>query len=290
MKKPRGKTGPTTEHGKSISSRNASKHNCTSQQLIVPGENADDFAALLHSVTLEYQPETEMQNTITLQAARTAWDLARANREFDKSQQALYLVQENMREWNAEQHAEFDRMLRYRTKAERAHARAFLAAEYLRKLRLQAQQRAYWEKFQDARLAQADRRITLSSARASPPAERVPKESKSKESKPLPWPVTPVPLSQAIEIRVSEGTVSIQVHPSAEEMRRQSDAASPAAPVLRRFEFPDGIPSEYAWINAPGVLRTGIVRTQRFDSVQAWRAHVDWEAVSGTGRFLAVRR
>jgi len=294
MNKPRGTTGPTTEQGKRVASRNAAKHNCTSKSLIVKGENPDDFAALLHSLTREYQPETEMQQTTVMEAARAAWDLARVNREFDKSQQALYDSEENMRQWTTEQHAECERMLRYRTRAERAYARALQAVEHLRKLRLQAEQRAYWEKFNDTRLAQADRRIALSAMRASQTVERVPKEPRAPKEKegdrhPLPWPEPLIPLSQAIEIRVLDGLISAAVHPSAQEMRQQADVAAPGAPVLRRFEFPDGIPAEYAWVNQPGVSRSGIVWTQSFETVQAWRAHVDREAAGGTGRFLAVK-
>jgi len=59
--KARAKTGPTTDQGKQISSRNASKHNCTSTRLIVKGEDPAASAAPLESLTAEYQPETEGQ-------------------------------------------------------------------------------------------------------------------------------------------------------------------------------------------------------------------------------------
>jgi hypothetical protein len=70
MKTPRGSTGPTTDRGKQISSQNASKHHCNSTQLIVGDEDPPEFDALLDSLTAEYQPETEMQKTTVMQAAR----------------------------------------------------------------------------------------------------------------------------------------------------------------------------------------------------------------------------
>jgi len=257
----------------------------------VPGENPEQFTALIESLTAEYQPETEMQKIVVDEAARAIWELARVNREFDKSQQELYSKQQNMRDWDAGQHAEFERMLRYRTKAERAYGRAFQAVEYLRKLRLQAQQRAFWEKLQEAKLDQGDRRIKLSTARmkqTTEPKEREPKE-KDKAPRPIAWPAPLVPLSQVIEVRVSQGIVSVNVHPSAEEMRQHADAAAAGAPVLRRFEFPDGVPPEYAWVNEPGMTRSGIVWTQRFDSVQSWRTHADREAANAEGGFLPAK-
>jgi len=40
-------TGPVTDTGKEISSRNALTHGGTSEKLIVPGERQEDFDALL---------------------------------------------------------------------------------------------------------------------------------------------------------------------------------------------------------------------------------------------------
>jgi hypothetical protein len=295
MQKPRGKTGPTTEQGKQISSRNAAKHNCTSTQLIVQGEDPAAFTALLESLTSEYQPETQMQQIIVGEAARAAWELARANREFDKSQTKLYGQQPDMCEWDAAQQSEFERMLRYRTRAERAYGRALQAVEYLRKLHLQAEQRAFWENLQAERLELSKQRLNLAVARmqkASEPkvnrneAEKLAQEEEKAARRRL-WAETPVPLSQIIEIRVLDGVTAIRIHPLAEDMLQSAARADPHAQVVRRFEFPHGVPAEYAWMNeSPDIGRDGIVWEQRFFTVNAWRAHVAREAATAPGHFL----
>jgi hypothetical protein len=161
MHQARGRTGPITERGKQIASRNAAKHNCTSSSLIVGGEIQADFDALLESLVSEYLPETEMQRIRVQEAARATWELHRAHREFDKSQVRLYQQQPNMCDWTATQQAELTRMARYRTRAERAYHRALQSVECLRTMRLRAEQRAFWENLQTAKLDLSERRHGL---------------------------------------------------------------------------------------------------------------------------------
>jgi hypothetical protein len=296
MKTPRGSTGPTTDRGKQISSQNASKHHCTSTQLIVGDEDRAEFDALLDSLTAEYQPETEMQKTTVMQAARAVWHLDRVNREFDKSQQHLYKEQPNMFEWNAAQQAEFERMSRYRTSAERAHGRARQGVEALRKLRLQAGQRAFWENLQQQRLDLSKQRLQLSTARLEHTVQQTEQTQKEKEPKEKDKTTQPdlshgpMHLSQEIEIRVLDGIVSYRIYPQAADMQQRADRADAGVGVLRCFEFPDGIPAEYAWVNQPEIAHKGIVWEQFFDSVDAWRAHVALESAAGPDRYLAKRR
>ena len=236
MKTPKKTTGPATDRGKQISSQNAAKHNCTSTQLIVGDEVPAEFDALLDSLTAEYQPETEMQKTTVMQAARAVWHLARVNREFDKSQQNLYKEQANMYEWNAAQQAEFERMSRYRTRAERAHGRAWQGVEALRKLHLQAEQRAFWENLQQERLDLSKQRLQLSTARLEHTVqqkeqtqnEKAPKEKeKDKAAKPVLW-HEPMHLLQEIEIRLLDGVVSHRIYPHAEDCSSAQIAPTPA--------------------------------------------------------------
>jgi hypothetical protein len=267
MNKPRGKTGPTTEQGKRISSQNASKHNCTSMCLIVKGEDPAAFAALLESLIAEYQPETEGQHITVHEAARAAWELARANREFDKSQHKLYKQQPNMREWNAEQQAEFERMLRYRTRAERSYGRGLKAVEYLRKLHLQAQQRAFWENLQTERLALSKQRLQLSISRlkkATKPNQR--------------------PKEKAAAAQPSSGFVHF-THSLTEDQREQTDLSTAAAQAVHRFEFPDGVPAAHALVNAPDIQHKQVAWEQRFETLYALRANVNRVAASAPGHF-----
>jgi hypothetical protein len=183
MPKPRGTTGPTTEAGKQIASRNAAKHNCTSTSLIVPGENQAEFDTLLESLIAEYRPETEMQQIRVNEAARATWELQRAHREFDKSQVRLYGEQPNMCDWSPKQQAEEVRMSRYRTRAERAYHRALHSVECLRTMRLRAEQRAFWENWQEAKLDLSKQRLQLSVERfeqtAAPQKPKQEAETKS---------------------------------------------------------------------------------------------------------------
>ncbi|HEY1948674.1 MAG TPA: hypothetical protein VGG97_16815 [Bryobacteraceae bacterium] len=213
--------------------------------VIVKGEDPEAFTALHESLTAEYQPETQMQQIIVMEAARAAWELARANREFDKSQQKFYDRQENMHEWDAAQQAEFERMFRYRTRAERAYARGLQAVEYLRKLRLQAEQRAFWENLQTERLELSKQRLDLAVARmqkASEPkvnrkeAEKLAQEEEKAARRRL-WAEEPVPLSQIIEIRMLDDGTSIQTHPLAEDMLSDCGPGEPkrVPPALLRI-------------------------------------------------------
>jgi hypothetical protein len=161
MPTPRRATGPTTEHGKQIASRNAAKHNCTSMSLILPGETQAEFDALLENLIAEYRPETEMQQIRVSEAARATWELHRIHREYDKSQFRLYAEQPNMCDWTPKQQAEGDRMARYRTRAERTYNRALQSVECLRTMRLRAEQRAFWEDLQLSNRDLSERRLQL---------------------------------------------------------------------------------------------------------------------------------
>jgi hypothetical protein len=218
MPKPRGTTGPTTEAGKQIASRNAATHNCTSTSLIVPGETQAEFDALLESLSAEYRPETQMQQIRVNEAARATWELQRAHREFDKSQVRLYREQPNLCDWSPKQQSEGDRMSRYRTRAERAYHRALQSVECLRTMRLRAEQRAFWENLQDAKLDLSERRLQLTIQRfeqtQAPKQETQPKPVKlTKQEPPTPkhqaapraaWPDQPSTASPLLGHRTPE--------------------------------------------------------------------------------------
>jgi hypothetical protein len=237
-----------------------------------------------------------MQKTTVMQAARSVWHLARVNREFDKSQQNLFKKQADMFEWNAAQHAEFERMSRYRTRAERAHRRAWQGVEALRKLQLQASQRTFWENLQQERLDLSKQRLQLSAARLEQTAqqkeqaqkEKEPKE-KDKTTKSNPW-HEPLHLLQEIEIRLLDGIVSHHIYPQPDDMQQRATRADAGVGVRRCFEFPDGIPAEYAWVNQSDIIRKGIVWEQFFDSIEDWRAHLALESAAGPDRYLPKRQ
>ena len=53
-----GPTGPRTPEGKAISSATSLKHGLASGRLIIPGEDRDDFEALLNDLVAEHAPAT----------------------------------------------------------------------------------------------------------------------------------------------------------------------------------------------------------------------------------------
>jgi hypothetical protein len=183
-------------------------------------------------------------------------------------------------------------MLRYRTRAERTYGRRWQAVEYLRKLRLQAQQRAFWENMQEEQLSLSKQRLKLSTTRTQQAQEarheaKEEKKEKDKPAKAISWPAQIVPFSQVIEIRVLEGAISMRVYPLTEHLLLGVDIAQTGTEVLRRFEFPDGVPAQYAWVNAPDIRHKGIIWEQHFETIQTWRAHLDWEAANAApGHFL----
>jgi len=113
------------------------------------------------------------------------------------------------------------------------------------------------------------------------------KKEKDKPAKAISWPAQIVPFSQVIEIRVLEGAISMRVYPLTEHLLLGVDIAQTGTEVLRRFEFPDGVPAQYAWVNAPDIRHKGIIWEQHFETIQTWRAHLDWEAANAApGHFL----
>jgi hypothetical protein len=157
----------------------------------------------------------------------------------------------------------------------------------LRKLHLQAEQRAFWENLQAERLALSKQRLKLSTERmqkaSEPKAEPKEKDEPTSVSR---WPVPILHLYQVIEIRILDGSLSIRSHPATEDLLSDADHSGPGVGVRRCFEFPDGVPAEYAWINGPDILHAGIIWKQIFEDVHLWRAHVEREAATAPGHFL----
>jgi hypothetical protein len=75
-----GPTGPRTPGGKATSSANSLKHGLASGRLIIPGEDAADFEALLSDLTGDHAPATETEQLLVQQMAQSWWLLQRAIR------------------------------------------------------------------------------------------------------------------------------------------------------------------------------------------------------------------
>jgi hypothetical protein len=123
--------GPKTLEGKARSARNALKHGLRAQKYVVlPDEDAAEFAALEAALVEELAPEGALQNILAERIARAAWRLERAERlEVELFEERRYLDGGPglalIRDGNSTR--SFDTLLRYRGAA---------LAEFMRSLRM----------------------------------------------------------------------------------------------------------------------------------------------------------
>jgi hypothetical protein len=82
-------TGPTTEAGKSTSSRNGVKHGLASARICTDWENREDYLALQSSLIEEYKPTTTTEELLVRDMAKFHWLTDRAitmqTQEIEKS-------------------------------------------------------------------------------------------------------------------------------------------------------------------------------------------------------------
>ena len=66
-------TGPATAEGKAVSSQNAMKFGFTSQQVVLPFEDATQFEAMHASLTRELKPGTDIECMLVDEMAAAQW-------------------------------------------------------------------------------------------------------------------------------------------------------------------------------------------------------------------------
>ncbi|HEY6990658.1 MAG TPA: hypothetical protein VH369_19840 [Bryobacteraceae bacterium] len=137
MEKLHPQTGPVTDTGKEISSRNALTHGGTSEKLIVPGERQEDFDALLNNLLEEYSPETPGARNLVEDAALARWFLWRRQRAFNSVESALYAEQADPAAWPPEAFHKLALLDRYKTAAERSLTRVLQNLSGLRRAKKQ---------------------------------------------------------------------------------------------------------------------------------------------------------
>ncbi len=69
-------TGPTSEQGKAVSSRNAVKHNLCSKKLT--GSDLEEFNEIRAKLDAEWEPQTETERLLLAQMALSQWRMDRA--------------------------------------------------------------------------------------------------------------------------------------------------------------------------------------------------------------------
>jgi hypothetical protein len=65
--------GPKTAAGKAISSQNALRHGLVASTILIEGESAERFEALLASLVAEYEPKTETEMQLIENMAVCKW-------------------------------------------------------------------------------------------------------------------------------------------------------------------------------------------------------------------------
>jgi hypothetical protein len=170
---PNASTGPRTEEGKAVSSRNAVKHNLCSKRLT--GADLEELNAIRAKLDDEWEPETETERMLLAQMALSQWRMDRA----------LSL------ELNAFDDTSLDPALlalalRYRTTAERAFYKALTELQQLREVIRQdaiRQQKAEDQQYQ-ADLTAALNYLCYAPIGAPPPPQFVSQNPKMGASAP----------------------------------------------------------------------------------------------------------
>jgi hypothetical protein len=116
-------TGPNSEEGKAISSRNATRHGLTGKKVVINGEDQEAYESLRKDLLDSYRPANAAEAMLVDEIAQGFWRLQRAR--------ALEAEQFNLCCGGADPiigfnsgNADFERLRRYMTSIERAYHRA----------------------------------------------------------------------------------------------------------------------------------------------------------------------
>jgi len=112
-------TGPTSEEGKAKSSANRLSHGFASNATIMPGEDPEEFKALLDSLVEEHQPATDTEQILVEKMATNQWLSLRAFRL-----QGYAFVAQSLKDEKFGIPKELSLLMRYHSTAERAFHRA----------------------------------------------------------------------------------------------------------------------------------------------------------------------
>ncbi|HEY3937539.1 MAG TPA: hypothetical protein VGL97_08925 [Bryobacteraceae bacterium] len=223
-----GRTGPITESGKGTSSQNATVHGMCSKMPVLPEEDAAEREAVFVSWFARYEPVDECERGLVTDVAQGEWFKRRCGRRFAKLEAELNGLAPMA--WKEEDHKRFERFLRYKTSAERTFTRALRTLEQQRKIRLQEERE------------EAERE----EAKPTEEAAKAPKAASLDER--MSQLQRPPGVFQLVQVRIEEGRTVTWAHPFNATVRRQLELKGPETTVWRRFEFPEGVPPEYAWV------------------------------------------
>ena len=124
--------GPRTEAGKARSSRNAIRHGCCSNTLILEGESREEFRQLLDSWMYDYNPTNSVLVELVRQVVIAQWLLIRKRGRYNQNEHRTEKEESNCLNWTEEHHKDMERFGRYMRQAERQFSNALANLERVR--------------------------------------------------------------------------------------------------------------------------------------------------------------
>ena len=129
-------TGPKSDTGKEISSRNATKHGCCSTEILVLAtESRDDFKALESAWFRAYEPTNTAEVHLVHQLTEADWLLQRSSRTVADVEAKLFAQEADPLKWTDAHQKTLSRFLRYQTARTNLVAKRQKAVEDFRKNR-----------------------------------------------------------------------------------------------------------------------------------------------------------
>ncbi len=115
---PPAQTGPRSEAGKAISSKNAMKHGCCAPHtLILAHENLEDYKTIELAWRKAYSPNNEIEYHMVTELINADWFLQRATRTLESIERGMYEFNSDPNTWTKDMEQKLVRHMRYKTAA-----------------------------------------------------------------------------------------------------------------------------------------------------------------------------
>ena len=125
---------------------NGLTHGATSKQTFIPGENPDDFYAMLYDCHRHHKPATIQESELVTNLVEAQWRLARVQRAHGENEYKFYTGDKSPETWTAEDMNHLNRFDRYKTSAERTLQRALANVLTIHRQKTRAHQ---WEQLHE---------------------------------------------------------------------------------------------------------------------------------------------